>query len=331
MRITKRKTVIILCMLLWMGSAQPTHAQNKLWRLIQHNDSLLTARYRRGNIDTAYITRPATKFTVKGRLNVSGAKLEVEGVQDGTSLRSEMRANYKSTLSVALNYLGVTLGMALNPAKLMGKYNDFEMNLNAYGNTWGFDFIYQNAHNFTGWHESDIQPRIELPPEMVRLKSLNINAYYAFNHKRFSYPAAFTQSYIQRQSAGSFLLAVSGQGQHAETKFLYESILKVSNIGIGAGYGYNWVPAGHWLIHISTLPTFIVYSHTHLTVNDSRIPLDYHFPEVIITARGAVIRQFGSMFVGASMVYNFTNIGDREKLSIFNNKWRTRLFVGYRF
>ncbi len=330
MRITKRKTVIMLCMILWIGMAQQTHAQG-IWRLIQHNDSLLTARYRRGNIDTMYITRPATKFTVKGRLNVSGAKLEVEGVQMGSSLRSEIRADYKSTLSVAVNYLGVTLGMALNPAKLMGKYNDFEMNLNTYGNKWGFDFIYQNAHNFTGWHESDTQPRIDLPAEMVSLKSLNINAYYAFNHKRFSYPAAFTQSYIQRRSAGSFLLAVSGQGQQAETKYLYESLLKVSNIGIGAGYGYNWVPAGHWLIHISSLPTFIVYSRTSLTVNDNRIPLDYHFPEVIITARGAVVRQFGSMFVGASMVYNFTNIGDREKLSIFNNKWRTRLFVGYRF
>lgn len=330
MRIMKWKTVTMLCLFLWIGMAQQTYAQG-VWRLIQHNDSLLTARYRRGNIDTMYITRPATKFTVKGRLNVSGAKLEVEGVQMGSSLRSEMKADYKSTLSVAVNYLGVTLGMALNPAKLMGKYNDFEMNLNTYGNTWGFDFIYQNAHNFTGWHESDNQPRIDLPAEMVSLKSLNINAYYAFNHKRFSYPAAFTQSYIQRRSAGSFLLAVSGQGQKAETKYLYESLLKVSNIGIGAGYGYNWVPAGHWLFHLSSLPTFIIYSRTSLTVNDQRIPLDYHFPEVIITARGAVVRQFGSMFVGASMVYNFTNIGDREKLSIFNNKWRTRLFIGYRF
>ncbi|MBP5276898.1 MAG: DUF4421 family protein [Prevotella sp.] len=330
MKILTRKTIIMLCMLLWTGLAQQSHAQG-LWRMLLHNDSLLTARYRRGNIDTTYITRPSTRFTVKGRLNVSGAKLEVEGVQMDTSFKSEMRADYKSTLSMAFNYLGVTLGMALNPAKLMGKYNDFEMNLNTYGNTWGFDFFYQKAHNFTGWHERNGEARIELPAEMVSLRSLNVNAYYALNHKRFSYPAAFTQSYIQRRSAGSVLLAVSGQGQQTETKYLYESLLKVSNIGIGVGYGYNWVPASHWLIHISSLPTFIVYSHTSLTVNDSRIPLDYHFPEVIITARGAIVRQFGNMFLGTSMVYNFTNIGDRDKLSIFNTKWRTRMFVGFRF
>ena len=65
-------------------------------------------------------------------------------------------------------------------------------------------------------------------------------------------------------------------------------------------------------------------------MNDERIPLKYRFPEVIITARGAAIRQFGNMFVGMTMVYNFTNIGDENELSIHNDKWRTRLLVGLR-
>ena len=228
------------------------------------------------------------------------------------------------------NQFGSQLPRCINPAKLLGKYKDFEINLNSYNNRWGFDFIYQDARNFKGWHETEGQSRLELPPEVLTLKSLNVNAYYAFNHRRFSYPAAFTQSYIQRRSAGSFLLAVSGQGQRAKTKAQYESLLNVTNIGIGAGYGYNWVPSRHWLLHISSLPTFTVFSNTSLTVNDERIPLKYRFPEVIITARGAVIRQFGNMFVGMTMVYNFTNIGDENELSIHNDKWRTRLLVGLR-
>ena len=293
----------------------------KLWRMLKHNDSIMSQRYRSGNIDTLYITRPSTRWTLTGRINVSGAKLKMEGKQMGIPFRSEMTADYKSTIS---------LSMALNPAKLLGKYKDFEINLNSYNNRWGFDFIYQDARNFKGWHETEGQSRLELPPEVLTLKSLNVNAYYAFNHRRFSYPAAFTQSYIQRRSAGSFLLAVSGQGQRAKTKAQYESLLNVTNIGIGAGYGYNWVPSRHWLLHISSLPTFTVFSNTSLTVNDERIPLKYRFPEVIITARGAVIRQFGNMFVGMTMVYNFTNIGDENELSIHNDKWRTRLLVGLR-
>ena len=316
--------------LLCAGVATPVHAQRLLDRL-QHNDSLLSERYRSSNIDTMYITRPPTKWTITGRLNVSGAKLEMEGLQMGTPFKSEMRADYKSTLSVAVNYLGVTVSMALNPAKLMGKYKDFELNLNSYSNRWGFDFIYQNARNFKGWHEAEGTPRLELPDGAMTLKSLNLNAYYAFNYRQFSYPAAFTQSYIQRRSAGSFLLAASGQGQKAETHANYHSLLKVTNIGIGAGYGYNWVPFRDWLIHLSALPTFIVYSHASLMVNNERIPIKYHFPEVIITGRGAIIRQIGNKFVGITMVYNFTNIGDKDLLTIHNTKWRTRLLMGFRF
>lgn len=277
-----------------------------------------------------YITRPKTKWTIRGRLNVSGADLEIKGKQFGVPFHSKMKADYKSTLSLGINYLGVSLSLALNPAKMLGKYNDFELNLNSYSNRWGFDFIYQNAHNFTGWHDAEGQPRIELPADVLKLKTLNLNAYYTFNHRRFSYPAAFSQSYIQRRSAGSFLLAVSGQGQRAETKGQYESRLNVTNIGIGGGYGYNWVPWSHWLFHLSSTPTLTVYSNTSLNVNNERIPLKYHFPEVIITARGAIVRQIGNMFVGVTMVYNFTNIGDQNELAIHNNKWRTRLFLGFR-
>ena len=323
------RAVVVVLASLFLGFAGEVQAQ-KFKRMLHRIDSVLSVRYHRSKIDTMYITRPETKWTLKGIISLSGAAVEVEGKEFGRSVTSRMDADYKSTLSVSANYLGVSLSLSLNPAKLLGKYNDFELNINSYNNRWGFDFIYQDASNFTGWHEEEGQQRIELPPEVLTMKTLNVNAYYAFNHRRFSYPAAFTQSYIQRRSAGSFLLAVSGQGQHSETKGNYESVLKVTNIGIGGGYGYNWVPSHRWLIHISSLPTFTVYSKTSLTVNNERTPLKYHFPEVIITARGAIVRQFTNWFMGATMVFNFTNIGDRDQLSVMNNKWRARFFVGFR-
>lgn len=321
----------LAAVVLLLFTAPVSVGAQKVTRVLQHTDSLLSARYRRANIDTMYITRPQTHWTLTGRLNVSGARMEIEGKDNGNAFRSHTTADYKSTLSVGINYLGVALNLALNPAKMLGKYKDFEVNLCSYGNRWGFEIIYQNAHNFSGWYESDTEPRINLPPEMLSMNTLNINTYYAFNHRRFSYPAAFTQGYIQRRSAGSFLLGLSGQGQWDETTGDYEMVLKVTNIGIGAGYGYNWVPGRNWLLHISTLPTFTVYTKTSLHMNDNRIPLDYHFPEFIITARGAIVRQFGNMFVGSTVVYNFTNIGYHDRLAVFNSKWRARLFVGYRF
>ena len=294
-------------------------------------DSALTSRYNRNKgIDTAYIMRPQTKWTVVGRINVSGAKIEAEGVDNGLHFNSEMKADYKSTLSVAVSYLGLSLSASLNPAKLMGKYRDYELNFNSYGKRFGFDIIYQNAKNFTGWHDHDGMERIELPADMLKVKTLNVNAFYVFNCSRFSYPAAFSQSYIQRRSAGSFLLAASGQGQHASLDWEQEMQLKVTNIGIGAGYGYNYVPRQGWLLHISALPTFIVYSKTSMTFGDNRVPLHYHFPEAIITGRGAAVYQWRNKFAGLSMVFNFTNVGNEESLAVHNIKWRVRTFFGLR-
>ncbi len=303
-----------------------TNAQGLLHRV----DSMLTVNYRKGDIDTAYITRPATKWTVTARMNVSGSKIEAEGIDNGLHFKSEMEANRKATLSVGVSYLGLSLNTSLNPAKLTGKYRDFELNFNSYGRRFGFDVIYQDAKNFKGWHDHDGMDRIELPDGLLSVKTLNLNAFYVFNSRRFSYPAAFSQSYIQRKSAGSFLLAASGMGQHASLDWEQEMQLKMANISIGAGYGYNYVPSQSWLLHISALPTFIVYSNTSMTFGDTRIPLHYHFPETIITGRGAVVHQWGNKFLGLSMVFNFTNIGHEDSLAIHNIKWRVRTFFGLR-
>ena len=315
----------------------PLQAQS----FLHHVDSMLTLKYHKGDIDTAYIVRPHTKWTITARMNVSGAKIEAEGIDDGRHFKSEMEANRKATLSVGVSYLGISLSASLNPAKMMGKYHDFELNFNSYGRRFGFDIIFQDAKNFTGWHDHQRlrvgdgtsgmgMERIELPDGMLSVKTLNLNAYYVFNSRRFSYPAAFSQSYIQRRSAGSFLLAASGMGQHATLDWQETMQMKMTNIGLGAGYGYNYVPGQGWLLHISALPTFIAYSKTSMSFGDTNIPLRYHFPEVIITGRGSIVRQWGNKFVGMSMVYNFTNIGNEKSLAIHNTKWRIRTFFGLR-
>ena len=320
-------TRVCVVMLLMMSShAMPLSAQ----RLFQRADSILSQNYHKGDIDTMYVMRPATKWTVTARLNVSGTRIETEGIDNGKHFKAAMEADRKATLSLGVSYLGFSLNAALNPAKLMGKYHDYELNLNSYGRRFGFDFIYQDAKNFTGWHDHEGMERITLPDGMLSMRTLNINTYYAFNSRRFSYPAAFSQSYIQRRSAGSFLLAASGQGQYATLDWEQEMKLRMTNIGLGAGYGYNYVPRQGWLLHISALPTFIVYSKTSMNFGDTHIPLHYHFPEVIITGRGAVVRQWSNKFLGMSMVFNFTNVGHEDSLTLHNLKWRIRTFFGLR-
>lgn len=293
-------------------------------------DSLMTVRYYKSKIDTNYVVRPQSKWTLKARYNLSGNHINTEGREMGTHFKSEIKSNFKSTFSFGATYRGFSLSLALNPARLRGENRDYEINLNSYGKSFGWDFIYQNAQNFKGWYDQDGKSRLDLPSDKLSVITFNLNFYYAFNNKKFSYPAAFSQSYIQRRSAGSFLLAASGMHQRANYKWEETVKLLMTNIGIGAGYAYNFVPGKGWLLHISALPTFIVYSHTSARLNDVKVPLHYDFPEVIITGRGAIVHQIKKVFYGLSMVYNFTNIGSEETLTVHNQKWRLRAFFGIR-
>jgi hypothetical protein len=329
-----RKLYIFILLL----TALSTHADLSAQNILQRIDGFLSKRYYKGGIDTAYIVRPQTEWTVTARLNVSGTYIESEGMEDDLNnwgnkihFKAEMEANSKATLSVGVSYLGMSISAAVNPAKLLGRYHDYELNFKSYGRRFGFDIVYQDAKNFTGWYDSDGIDRIDLPDGMLKVKTLNANAFFVFNSRRFSFPAAFSQSYIQRRSAGSFLLAASFQGQQATLDWEQPMDLKMTNIGLGAGYGYNFVPGKGWLFHISALPTFIVYSNTSMTFDNENVPLEYHFPEAIITGRGAIVRQWGNKFLGLSMVYNFTNIGDVDNLALHDVKWYIRTFFGLRF
>ncbi len=330
----------LLCALaILQGSAVPTWAQLSLHRL----DSILTQRYAAGDVDSTYVARPPTKWTLAARLNVSGASIEAEGIDrsaaalathpDGQHFQSAMYANLKTTVSVSVSYLGLTLSAALNPAKLAGRYSDYEFNFNSYGRRFGFDVIYQSAKNFTGWHNQEgmqRMQRIQLPDGMLAVRTLNLNAFYTLNHRRFSYPAAFTQSYLQRRSAGSLLLAASAMGQRATLDGEQPMRLAITNVSLGAGYAYNYVPAQGWLLHISAVPTFVVFSNTSFTFGDAHVPLRYHFPEVIVTGRGAIVRHWRNTYLGISMVYNYANNGSPSSLAIHNSKWRIRTFLGIR-
>lgn len=319
---------VMLSVFVW-GMNLPLSAQSLFRRI----DSLLTAKYQKISYDTAYVTRPQTKWTVMARLNLSGTSVEVDDVEDGQHFRSEMEANSKATLSLGVSYRGISLSAAINPAKLIGKYHDYELNLNVYRRDFGFDIIYHDAKNFTGWYRQEGMDRIELPDGMLKVKTLNVNAYYAINNRRFSYPAAFSHTYIQRRSAGSFLWAASGMGQHASFSLEQEQELKfkMMNIGIGAGYGYNFVPGKGWLLHISALPTLVVYSKTSFTLGDERRDLKFKFPDFIVTSRMSVVRQWSKYFLGLSGIFNLTDVDDKDDFNVLNTKWFSRAFFGLRF
>lgn len=303
---------------------------------LHRGDSLLMSKYSKITYDTLYIHRPkGTRWTVKVRGNVSGAKIETEGRRDGTPFHAKVNSDYRGTTSFAVTYRGISLGFAINPAKIAGKSKDNELNLVSYGNRFGFDASYLSSKTYSGSVSSG-GIEADVSKGMVSQKALNFNAYYAFNGRRFSIPAAFTQSYIQRRSAGSVMVGVSFDGQvtdidKVETVNYGAVRIKILEVGVGAGYGYNLVAGKRWLFHLSALPTFDVFIKSHISEGGQRVSMNYKFPAAIITGRGAAVYSWKNKFVGASMVYNNSSEGSRSRLHIMRDKWRLRVFYGFRF
>lgn len=70
--------------------------------------------------------------------------------------------------------------------------------------------------------------------------------------------------------------------------------------------------------------------------SDAEVPtvrnsMKYHFPSAIITGRGAAVYSWCNKFAGATAVYNFSVAGDEDHLQVKRNKWRVRMFFGFRF
>lgn len=309
-------------------------------RQLFRGDSLLAANYHKVKYDTAYIGRPDARWTIKYRGNLSGADMRTTSVTDGVQNRSRVTADCRGTLSMAVAYRGLGLGVAVNPAKFAGKCKDFEYNLNSYSNRYGFDVVFLSSKTYHGYKAADAE-RIDIHKGQISQNALNLNFYYAFNYRRFSFPAAFSQSYIQKRSAGSWMIGASFDGSKTE---LSDMTIRLNEFAVGAGYAYNLVIARHWLCHLSALPTMTIYSHDYtktLTSADEdnapsatstvRHDMKYHFPSAIITGRGAVVYSWRNKFAGATAVYNYSVAGNEDHLKVRRNKWRVRMFFGFRF
>lgn len=304
---------------------------------IGHVDSIINEHYSKSAMkhDTDYVVKPKQKWTIKLRANVSGTDLYAAGGINGKEFSSKMRTELKTTFGASVNYCGLSLGFALNPAKLTGRNKDYEFNLNSYGNRMGADLIITSSKTFRGKAESGGN-EFDISPGQVSMSMIQGNVYYTFNHRRFSFPAAFSQSQVQKRSCGSWLLGLSAFGGQIDAGIdgIGEGTsvsLKTLCIGLGAGYGHNFAIRENWLLHLSTIPQIVVYAKSRMTVGGKRQQAPFKFPSIYSVGRFAVVRRFGNKFIGLSAVVNLWRQGDDDRLLLESVKWRGRLFYGFKF
>lgn len=300
-------------------------------------DSVLAARYYRTPYDTNFVSRPEGRLTLKVRMNQTGNSFHAKGTVNDVRSKADLQTSHKTTFSIAAIYRGIGIGMAINPNKWNGVYKDYEFNLNYYSSSLSLDLAYQRSETLAGDVRRDDQLS-QLVANDVTMRVLNLAGYYTFNHRRFSYPAAFTQSYVQCRSQGSWLAGFSYQGGSIKTTDHLmernpnapETRIYVGHFGIGGGYGYNWVLGHRWLLHFSMLPTFVVYNRNNMTINGVRRKAQHMRFNMIFNERTAIVHYFSPRyFAGATLVMN-NSVFDDEAVTVNQNKWRARAFFGLR-
>ena len=315
------------------ATAQKRTLREKIVRL----DSTLSARYYKIPYDTNYVIRPDGRWTLKVRFNQTGNTFHTKGTINGITSKADLGTSHKTTISLGASYRGLSASFSLNPAKMKGIYKDYELNLNYFSSRVSLDFSYQRSETLSGDIRRDDGIH-QMESGDVTLKIVNVAGYYAFNFRKFSFPAAFNQNYIQRRSAGSWLAGISYQGGSIittdELKIRKPDApnvsIKFGHLGIGGGYGYNWVVAKKWLFHISALPTFVVYNRNKLTINYEEKETKRMRFHMMSNERAAIIYNFSKRyFAGATLVMN-NSVFDNDAVTINQNKWRVRAIIGMR-
>lgn len=274
--------------------------------------------YYRPNYDTAYIGRPQnSKWRVALKSNVSWTSYYIIGKDDEGEFTSNLQSELNPTFSIYGGYLGYGASLSKSYKWFLGeKSNDWSFKFNSYGNKFGFEFSMSQLRSLTGNFEikdDSLHLVVPLPEEFVTQTSVFASFYCALNGNKFSYPAAFSQSYIQKRSAGSFLV---GGSLNVNITVMGDSIqntelVRVTNatVGVCLGYGYNLVLPHNWLIHASVLPYLVFTGSSKLKIAQSYDgESKATFPESYIIGRSAIVHSFGRYYFGATGQINYYNI-----------------------
>lgn len=340
-----KRPLIIICLLVCGLSAV---AQNTRMQKVKHIkskvDSILDA-HTKIRVDTDYISRPATNWTLKVRGRGYGNHVSVHGELTGIgSFQSQINTPLKTTLGISANYRGLSASLAVNPTKLFGKNSTRSINVAYYNNRYGADFSYLSTEDLTT--KTVIGENIwDISLTDSHLKQVSASAYYVFNGKKFSYPAAFTHSWIQRRSAGSFLVSAGfyrgrfNSSFDDKTGFLpLEKTISMTHVSIGGGYAYNYVPSKHWLLHVSLVPHVIVWHNYRYSVTfdpTTAQPLGkriaYKYPGGGGIGRFGTTYSWDKYFTGFSSVIQSSFVGfGNDEMNVGNTQWKVEVFLGLR-
>lgn len=246
-------------------------------------------------------------------------------------------------------YLGWSFGIDRLFDKPDNTKNGSSFELSLYSSKFGIDLVHiKTGNNFLIRKVKGIEE-----PEYITEKNIyfdgfeadvkGANIYYILNNKRFSYPAAFSQTTVQRRNSGSGIvgLLVSSHNirfDHSRLPALIQENLnmnmkfnqiKYTNISLSFGYGYNWVFARNLLACISASPVLAYKATKKFDTGEDVTGFFRHF-NIDLLVRAGVVYNNGKYYIGSSFLgrsYGF----NQKKFSLNNGYSTLQIYAGFNF
>lgn len=230
-------------------------------------------------LDTNYLALPKYRF----RLSINSEAGSVYTLLSSKDtpfygdLNCRFRSNVTPKLGLVLGFRNIQAGYSMD---LFKGYSNFALSICQ--NAFGLEILRRKTFYASGYIDaSNIEGRTNINAGDIGVTTFFLSAYLAFNRKKFSMPAAFNQSYIQRKSAGSVLAYVDFL--YTDMAFANGSYLmkagglhsfELYQVALGVGYGYNYTPnKGKLLFHLSAAP-LLVFFNQMIETGDTRMITD---------------------------------------------------------
>lgn len=270
-------TVKHILIAIGIGCCTQAMAQGKLATFVKKVGTTIDSMSAKG-LDRNYIDAPEKPWQLiaKGNVNQTIVSMNANGNILGVdySARPYLRTQPSQYAGFWAGYRGYGIGYTVNVGGDKGSNLVFGATGGAYG-------INVRIHSF-----DNSNPSINLNSELltkeeqktwndvqlidpIHVRTVIADGYYMFNGKKFSYAAAYDQSVIQKQSAGSLMAGLMYNYTHidyatdvnGDLVYLMHGLGKVKlwQGSAGVGYAYNWVPARGLLVNVMLMPmvTFV--------------------------------------------------------------------------
>ena len=232
-----------------------------------------------------------------------------------------------------------------------------QLDLSIYSSQIGVDLFYRRTGNDYKLRDARLGNNIDasalegVPFDGIKAGITGLNVYYIFNHGRFSYPAAFSQSTQQKVSCGSWMAGVGytknsldvdyEQLQQTIDQQLGQDVVKLDSgmmissvayhdYNISGGYAYNWVFAHNWLFGASFQAALAYKKSTGDADGNKREGFTFENVNLDGIGRFGVVYNNMRWYAGASVILHSNNYR-KPRFSTNNTFGSMNLYIGYNF